>query len=69
MRQSDNFLEELFPTQMLFRNISVDEFWQSLEALDEHVRYLNISEREDMDDEQLRDWIRQAADLPGDDTF
>ncbi|MDH3680879.1 MAG: DUF1801 domain-containing protein [Acidimicrobiia bacterium] len=39
------------------------------ESKHEHVRYLNLSENDEMDDEQLRDWIRQAADLPGEDTF
>jgi len=36
---------------------------------DGSVRYLNIAEDHEMDDEQLRDWIRQAADLPGEDLF
>lgn len=35
----------------------------------EHVRYSNIGEHDEMEDDQLRDWIRQAAAVPGDDTF
>ena len=35
----------------------------------EHVRHLNVAEHDDIDDEQLRDWIRQAAALPGEETF
>ena len=30
------------------------------------VRYLDIGADDDMNDEQLRDWIRQATALPGD---
>lgn len=33
------------------------------------VRYSNIREGDEIDDDQLRDWIRQAAALPGDGTF
>jgi hypothetical protein len=33
------------------------------------VRYSNIHEGDEMDDDQLRRWIRQAAALPGDETF
>ena len=33
------------------------------------VRYSNIHEDDEIDDEQLRSWIRQAAALPGDETF
>jgi hypothetical protein len=33
------------------------------------VRYSNIHENDRIDDDQLRDWIRQAAALPGDETF
>ncbi len=40
-----------------------------LSSKHEHVRYLNITARTDMNDDQLRDWIRQAADAPGDETF
>jgi len=40
-----------------------------LESKQEQVRYLNIGENDDLDDDQLRDWIRQAAALPGDDLF
>ena len=35
----------------------------------EAVRYLNIGEHDELDDEQLRDWLGQAASLPGEDTF
>jgi hypothetical protein len=35
----------------------------------EHVRYLDIHEDDEMDLDQLRDWIRQAARLPGEETF
>lgn len=34
-----------------------------------HVRYSNIREIDEINDDQLRDWIRQAAALPGEDTF
>ena len=40
-----------------------------LESKHAHVRYLDIGAGDDMNDEQLRDWIRQAAALPGDETF
>lgn len=33
------------------------------------VRYSNIREDDELDDDQLRDWIRQAAARPGDPTF
>lgn len=33
------------------------------------VRYSNIREHDEIDDDPLRDWIRQAAVLPGDETF
>lgn len=33
------------------------------------VRYSNIREDDAIDTEQLRDWIRQAAALPGDHSF
>lgn len=36
---------------------------------DERVRSLHIAEDDDIDDEQIADWIRQSAALPGDDTF
>lgn len=36
---------------------------------DERVRYLHIGEDDEIDDDQLRSWLRQAADLPGDETF
>ena len=35
----------------------------------EHVRYSNIGEHDEIDDEQIRSWLRQAASRPGDDTF
>jgi hypothetical protein len=35
----------------------------------ELVRYLDIHEDEEVDEELLASWIRQAADLPGDDLF
>lgn len=35
----------------------------------EHVRYLDIGRDDEIDDAQLRDWLRQAAAVPGDDTF
>ena len=35
----------------------------------EQVRYLHIGEHDEIDDVQIRDWIRQAASIPGDDTF
>ena len=33
---------------------------------DERVRSLHIARDDHVDDNQLRDWIRQAAALPGD---
>lgn len=33
------------------------------------VRYLNIAEHDEIDDDQLREWMRQAAALPGDKLF
>lgn len=39
------------------------------DSKDPRVRYSNIRVDDEMDDEQLRDWIRQAAALPGDDLF
>lgn len=35
----------------------------------EHVRYLDIHEDEELDEEQLVSWLRQAAELPGEDLF
>ncbi|MEM9651028.1 MAG: DUF1801 domain-containing protein [Actinomycetota bacterium] len=35
----------------------------------EHVRYLDIKEDDQIDDDQLREWVRQAAAAPGEDTF
>lgn len=36
---------------------------------DEKVRYSNIAAVDDIDDDQYRDWIRQAAEAPGDELF
>ncbi len=36
---------------------------------DEHARYLHIHEADPVDDERLSSWIRQAAELPGDELF
>ena len=35
----------------------------------EHVRYLDIAEDDDIDDERIRDWLRQASSIPGEATF
>lgn len=35
----------------------------------ERVRYSNLYEADPLDEAQLRSWIRQAADLPGDELF
>jgi hypothetical protein len=35
----------------------------------DNVRSLHIAEDDAIDDDQLEDWIRQAASAPGDDTF
>lgn len=35
----------------------------------EQVRYLDIHEGEELDEELVGSWVRQAADLPGDDLF
>ncbi len=35
----------------------------------EQVRYLHISEDEQVDDQTLVDWIKQASAVPGDDLF
>lgn len=35
----------------------------------EPTRYLHIGEGDEFDDDQLRDWIRQAAALSGDELF
>lgn len=40
-----------------------------LDSKDESVRYLNITENDNLDDDQLREWIRQAAALPGNETL
>ena len=37
------------------------------ESSQKHVRALNIREHDTLDKPQLTDWIRQAADLPGED--
>lgn len=39
------------------------------ESKHERVRYLDIREDDELDDELLVGWIRQAAELPGDDLF
>ena len=39
------------------------------ESKQEDVRYLHLAEDDDLDDDQLREWIRQAAALPGDELF
>ena len=33
------------------------------------IRYSNICQDDQIDDDQFRDWIRQAATMPGDQTF
>lgn len=40
-----------------------------LASKDENVRYLNISENDHLDDDQLGEWIRQAAALPGNESL
>ena len=35
----------------------------------EAVRYVHIHEHDDIDEDQLTDWIRQAAALPGEELF
>ena len=35
----------------------------------EHVRYVHIHEDERMDEAQMKDWVKQAASLPGDELF
>lgn len=35
----------------------------------DHVRYLHLGPDDEIDDEQVRDWLRQAADIPGEETF
>jgi hypothetical protein len=35
------------------------------ESKHEEVRYLDIHEDDDLDEERLRSWIEQASDLPG----
>jgi hypothetical protein len=39
------------------------------ESKHERVRYLDIHEDEELDEELLASWLGQAADLPGDDLF
>jgi hypothetical protein len=39
------------------------------ESKHERVRYLHIHEDEELDEELIASWIRQAAKLPGDDLF
>ena len=35
----------------------------------EHVRYFHIHEDDEMDEDLLAGWLRQAAALPGEDLF
>lgn len=35
----------------------------------DYVRYLDIGEDDEIDDDQIRRWLRQAASIPGDETF
>ena len=35
----------------------------------EHVRYFHIHEDDQIDDEKLASWIRQASELPGEELF
>ena len=35
----------------------------------EHVRYLDIGEHDEIDDDQIRTWLLQAAAIPGEQTF
>ena len=39
------------------------------ESKHEHVRYLDIHENDAVDEKLIASWIRQAAELPGDDLF
>jgi hypothetical protein len=39
------------------------------ESKHERVRYLHIHEGEELDEKLMRSWIRQAAELPGDEVF
>ncbi|HEX6208265.1 MAG TPA: DUF1801 domain-containing protein [Actinomycetota bacterium] len=39
------------------------------ESKHEGVRYLDLHEDEDLDEQLIGSWIRQAAGLPGDETF
>ncbi|MEV1129446.1 DUF1801 domain-containing protein [Agromyces sp. NPDC049794] len=36
------------------------------ESKHEHVRYLDLHEDDEFDDERIASWIRQASELPGD---
>lgn len=40
-----------------------------VESKDPNTRYLHIFENEPIDEEQLADWLRQAAAMPGDPLF
>lgn len=40
-----------------------------IESKHEAVRYLHIHEDDDLDTEQLSDWIRQASTVPGESLF
>jgi hypothetical protein len=39
------------------------------ESKHQHVRYLGIHEGEEIDEQLVASWLRQAADLPGEDLF
>jgi hypothetical protein len=39
------------------------------ESKHEHVRYLDIREDDQLDEELVASWIRQASELPGDPLF
>ena len=40
-----------------------------VESKQERVRYLHLGEDDQIDDARIREWVRQAAVLPGDDLF
>ena len=39
------------------------------ESKQEHVRYLDVHEDDDLDEAQLADWLGQAAEMPGEELF
>lgn len=51
-----------------FRGQSLDPI-PPVESKHKHVRYVHIHEDDRPDDARLAAWIRQAADLPGEDCF